>query len=58
MGREKKRADIAVLETSGNVRIVIEVKVDYDKDAMAQLISYMAITGAMYGAIISSTEIV
>ncbi len=57
MGREKKRADIAVLETNGNVKIIIEVKAGHDKDAMAQLNSYMAITGAIYGAIISSTEI-
>ena len=57
MGREKKRADIAVLDASDNVKIVVEVKVEIDKDSMAQLLSYMAITGAIYGAVISSTEI-
>ena len=57
MGREKKRADIAVLDASDNVKIVVEVKVEIDKDSMAQLLSYMAITGAVYGAVISSTEI-
>ncbi len=58
MGREKKRADIAVLEANGNVKIIIEVKVEHDKDSMPQLMSYMAITGALYGAIVSSAEII
>ncbi len=58
MGREKKRADIAVLDATGNVKIIIEVKVIHDKDSMSQLMSYMAITGAMYGAIVSGEEII
>lgn len=57
MGREKKRADIVVLDASGNVKIIIEVKAEHDKDAMSQLNSYMAITGAIYGAIVSGIEI-
>ena len=57
MGSARKRADIAVLDTGGIVKMIIEVKAGHDKDAMEQLNSYMAITGAMYGAIISSTEI-
>jgi len=57
MGSARKRADIAVLDSGGIVKMIIEVKAGHDKDAMEQLNSYMAITGAMYGAIISSTEI-
>lgn len=58
MGREKKRADIAVFEANGNVKIIIEVKVELDQDSMPQLMSYMAITGAVYGAIVSGVEII
>lgn len=56
MGSTKKFADIAVLDSSGNAKIIIEVKVERDNDSMPQLRSYMAITGAMYGAIVSGTE--
>lgn len=54
MGREKKRADIVVLDENGNVLIILEIKVEPDQHAMAQLKSYMAITGAKYGALITA----
>jgi Type I restriction enzyme R protein N terminus (HSDR_N) len=56
MGREKKRADIVVLDEDDNVLIILEIKVETDQHSMAQLKSYMTITGAKYGALISATE--
>lgn len=56
MGREKKRADIVVLDKDGNAFIIIEVKVEIDQHTIGQLKSYMAITGAKYGAVVSATE--
>lgn len=56
MGRDKKRADIVVLDESGNVLIILEIKVETDQHSMGQLKSYMAITGAKYGALISASE--
>lgn len=56
MGREKKRADIVVLDVSGNAFIIFEVKVRVDQHTMGQLKSYMTITGTRYGAVISATE--
>jgi hypothetical protein len=56
MGREKKRADIVVLDENGKVFIIIEIKVETDKDSLGQLMSYMKMEGAKYGALISATE--
>lgn len=58
VGREKKRADIVVLNEDGEPSIIIEVKVDRDQDSLGQLKSYMALTGAKYGAIVSATEMI
>ncbi len=56
IGRERKRADIIVLDENGNALVIIEIKVKTDQHSMAQLKSYMAITGAQYGALISASE--
>ena len=56
MGREKKRADIVVLDESGAAFIIFEVKVKADQHTLGQLKSYMTITGTRYGAIISASE--
>ena len=56
VGRERKRADIVVLDENGDVLVIIEIKVETDQHSMKQLKSYMAITGAQYGALISASE--
>lgn len=56
IGRERKRADIVVLDETGNVLVIIEIKVETDRHSMAQLKSYMTLTGAQYGALISASE--
>jgi hypothetical protein len=57
MGREKKRADIVIIDENGVLNIVIEVKVDENGDSISQLKSYMAISGAKYGGIISGNSL-
>ena len=56
MGRDRKRADIVVLDERGNVFIILEVKVEIDRHSMGQLKSYMTMVGAKYGALISASE--
>lgn len=56
MGRTKKRADIVILGHDGSVLVVLETKVETDKNSMDQLKSYMQMEGAKYGAVISATS--
>lgn len=56
MGIARKRADIVVLDEKGSVLVIIEIKVETDQHSMPQLQSYMAITGAKYGALISAAD--
>jgi hypothetical protein len=55
VGRERKRADIVVLDENGNVLVIIEIKVETDQHSMAQLKSYMALTDAQYGMLVSAS---
>lgn len=57
MGRERKRADIAVTDPTGRVYCIVEVKQQIDGDAFEQLRSYVAITGAEYGVLVSVDEL-
>lgn len=56
IGRERKRADIVILDENDGVLVIIEIKVETDQHSMAQLKSYMTITGAQYGALISASQ--
>ena len=58
VGREKKRADVVILNDNQEPSIIIEIKVALEQDAMGQLQSYMALTGAKYGAIVTATEMI
>jgi hypothetical protein len=56
VGGGRIRADIVVLDEEGSVLVIIEIKVETDQHSMAQLKSYMALTGAKYGALISASK--
>jgi hypothetical protein len=56
VGSDRIRADIVVLDKEGSVLVIIEIKVETDQHSMAQLKSYMALTGAKYGALLSASK--
>lgn len=56
MGRERKRADIVILDNNNSPSVVIEVKQEFDKFTLKQLDSYVAITRASFGVAVSPDQ--
>ncbi|HOD12370.1 MAG TPA: type I restriction enzyme HsdR N-terminal domain-containing protein [Candidatus Omnitrophota bacterium] len=57
IGITKKRADIVVLSDKRTPLIIAEIKIKADKDTEHQLVSYLAVARALFGVVVSETEI-